>query len=170
MSRRGGLLLEVMISMALFIGAALVVLRVMGDARTSLQRSAVLQRAVDLAMTRVGELELGLVSLADLRAMGRQERGEFEDFEATADPLGIRVRTERTQWDGLVLLELDVLDPERTDPTGDDFVVHSVRTLVRLFEETFDDFEEDPMLDDLPGIDEPSLFDDEVDRFREVVR
>lgn len=156
--------------MALFIGAALVVLRVMGDARTSLQRSAVLQRAVDLAMTRVGELELGLVSLADLRSMGRQERGEFEDLEATEEPLGIRVRTERTQWDGLVLLELDVLDPERIDPMGDDFVVHSVRTLVRLSEETFDEFEDDPMLDDLPETDDQTPFDDEVDRFEEVVR
>lgn len=170
MSRRGGLLLEVMISMALFIGAALVVLRVMSDARTSLQRSAVLQRAVDLAMTRVGELELGLVSLADLRGMGRQERGEFEDLEASAEPLGIRVRTERTQWDGLVLLELDVLDPERTDSTGDDFVVHSVRTLVRLSEETFEDFEDDPILDDLPETDGSTLFDAEMDRFEGVVR
>ncbi len=170
MNRRGGLLLEVMISMALFIGAALVVLRVMSDARTSLQQSAVLQRAVDLAMTRVSELELGLVSLADLRGMGRQERGEFDDLEASVEPLGIRVRTERTQWDGLVLVELDVLDPERIDPTGEDFVVHSVRTLVRLSEENFDDVEDDSMLDGLSQTDDETLFDADMNRFEEVVR
>lgn len=170
MSRRGGLLLEVMISMALFIGAALVILRVMGEARSSLQRSVVLQQAVDLAMTRLVELELGLVSLADLRAMGRQERGEFEDLEASVGPLGIRVRTERTQWDGLVLLELDVLDPERIDPYGDDLVVHSVRTLVRIADASYDEFEEDPILDDLPSQDDASFFNDEIKRFEGEVK
>ena len=169
MKRRGGLLLEVMISMALFIGAALVILRVMGDARTSLQRSAVLQQAVDLAMTRIGELELGLVSLADLRAMGRQERGEFDDLEASTEPLGIRVRTERTQWDGLVLLELDVLDPDRTNPSGGDLVVHSVRTLVRLTDATYDEFEEDSILDDLPSPTEEFGFGYGIDRAEEVL-
>lgn len=168
MSRRGGLLLEVMISMALFIGAALVVLQAMSDARISLQRADLLQRAVDLATTRVSELELGLISLADLRGLGRQERDEFDDIEASVEPLGTRVRTERTQWDGLVLLELDVLDPDRIDPNGDAFVIHSVRTLIRLSEERFEEFEEDPMLDGLPDASEVSTFDDDMDRFEEV--
>ena len=80
MNRRGGILLEVLFAITLFVVAALAILQATGQAARSVDRAAVLQRAVDMATTRMAELEVGLISVGDLRSMDDFVRPEFRRF------------------------------------------------------------------------------------------
>src|SRR5262245_36044128 len=64
---RGGVLFEVMLSVALFAGAAAFTLAATRSVSITLERSQKQQQAVDLARTRLAELEAGLITLGDLR-------------------------------------------------------------------------------------------------------
>jgi len=153
---RGGILLEAMIAMALFVGAALTILRASSQASMAVEEASKLQSAVDLATTRLTELEVGLISLTDLRSGRFESRPEFGDLDQgdSSDPLLIEARTERTAFEGLVLLELHVLDSEREASDGGARRIYSIRKLVRLSEEDVEAYEQDELLDDLPPIEE----------------
>ena len=68
--RRAAVLLEVLVSLALFVGAASFVLTALHTSLSGLARAEEESFAVDLARSRLAELELGLVSMADLRDEG----------------------------------------------------------------------------------------------------
>lgn len=60
-SPAGGVLLEVVVALAIFIGAALAVMACVDRAADSLERTRGMQRAADLARTAMAQLEAGLV-------------------------------------------------------------------------------------------------------------
>ena len=153
MTRRGGILLETMIALALFVGAALSILRSTSQASTSVDRAVTLQHAVDLATTRLAELESGLISLADLRAGLDDPRPEFGEFDSSPSPQRLRVesRTERSAFAGLTLLELSVVDSEQVAADGGARTVFTIRKLIRVREDEVDAYEQDDLLDDLPS-------------------
>ena len=152
MTRRGGILLEVLVALTLFVGAALAILSATGQARRSVEQAGVLQRAVDLATSRMAELEAGLISDADLREGFTESRPEFGEFMPSEVPerLRIEVRTSRSPYDGLTLVELDVLDSEAFAVDGGARVLFTLKQLVRLRDRPVEEYELDEMLDDMP--------------------
>ena len=152
MNRRGGILLEVLFAITLFVVAALAILKATGQASRSVERAAVLQRAVDMATTRMAELEAGLISLADLRSIDdfvRPEFGAFNDAPAE-NRLRIEASTDRSAHGGLSLVELKVLDAEEVAVDGGARIVFTLRQLVRLREGAIDSYESDDLFEDLP--------------------
>jgi hypothetical protein len=161
MNARGGILLEAMIALALFVGAALTILRATSQAAAAVDKAATLQHAVDIATTRLAELETGIVSLADLQAGLDEPRPEFDVFDANtpSERLRVEARTERSIFAGLMLLELSVVDSEQAAFDGGARSIFTIRKLVRVREEEVDAYEQDDLLEDLPlgpnPIDEP---------------
>lgn len=152
MIRRGGVLLEAMVALALFVGAALAILRATSQASVAVEKAAILQHAVDLATTRMAELEAGLISDADLRQGGGESRPEFGAFDPTFEERRLRVETvtRRTYFEGLTLVELSVVDSEQIAPDGGARTIFQMRQLVHLREQVLDTYEMDDMLEDLP--------------------
>lgn len=161
MRRHGGILLEVLVSLALFVGAALAILRATSQAANSIDRAAILQRAVDLATSRMAELESGLIGEGDLRNDLDEPRPEFGAFldEPAERRLRVESSTERTPWDGLSLVELRVLDAEQVAPDGGARVLFTLRRIVRLREGAAEAYESDEMLLDLPETDPATMED-----------
>ena len=152
MTRRGGILLETLLAITLFVVAALAVLQATSQANRAVERAAVLQRAVDLATTRMAELEIGLLGIGDLRSLDdlpRPEFGAFDDGPAE-ERLRIEASTERSPHAGLTLVELTVLDSEDPATDGGARAVFVLRKLVRLRDGVVDAYESDDLLEGLP--------------------
>lgn len=75
--RRGGVLLELLLAMALFAGGAILVLGAMRSAIDGARRTDLRARAMDLAQSRLAELDAGLVAIGDLD--GGLDGGEGSD-------------------------------------------------------------------------------------------
>ena len=93
-SARGGILFEIMLSIAIFAGAALFTLRAVSNALIAFDRSARRQQAMDVARSTLAELEVGLITIADLR--DRSER----DLSRNADQgrYRLRARIDEPHW------------------------------------------------------------------------
>ncbi|MHC4948892.1 MAG: hypothetical protein ACYTG1_11615 [Planctomycetota bacterium] len=134
--RRGGLLLEVLVSIALFAGAAAFVLAAMRSALDGIDRAERRREALDLARSTIAELEAGLVSLGDLRegiAPGTDDA--LGPDLALPSRWRIDARTEPSPWRGLTLLELEVFEETgeiRIDLGEDESPTVVLRQLVRL--------------------------------------
>jgi hypothetical protein len=158
---RGGILFEVMVSIALFAGAGAFAL---GATRAVFSRLDRLQRdqtALDLARSKLASLEAGLTNLAELREGGIGGLGSIEDLGLDEMSLSIdsptmwiiEIETERTEFRGLTLVEITVRE-EHTGPGAEDDATlagATIRQLVRLRGEDAEEYEEDEMLRDLPG-------------------
>jgi len=151
-ARRGGILLEVMVSMAIFIAAAAFVLSATRNVFSGLERSMRDQQAVDLARSKMAELDAELVSIMDLRdgvirSVGSIEAYRDEDGPVDSRPAWIiEVSTERSEHANLTLVELTV----REDRVGEDAARYTLRQLIRLREEDAEAYEEDDLLEGLP--------------------
>ncbi|MCP3904423.1 MAG: hypothetical protein GY715_12415 [Planctomycetes bacterium] len=161
MTRRGGILLEVLLSLALFVAAAAFALGATRSVVGTLDRSRREALAVDLARSRLAELEAGIVTLAELRddAEGLSRAGSVEAFGEEADDGGRRweidVTTERTEFTGLVLVELTVREaPDEAVNDPSRIVECTLRQLVALREGDDEAWEADELLRDLPEADE----------------
>ena len=124
--RRGAMLLEVMLAIALFVGAASLCLAVTRSLFSTLQRSERRQCAVDLARSKLAELEAGLITVQELRGEWPGAVGSrTQDFETDMSAGGPRWRfdavTSRTAYRGLSLLELTV--SEVTDNPRDGQII-----------------------------------------------
>ncbi|MFM1821876.1 MAG: hypothetical protein RI967_142 [Planctomycetota bacterium] len=71
--RAGGILLELLLAIAIFAAAATFTLGAMRDALDGVRRAELRARALDLAATRLAEVDAGLLSIGDL---GGSEVGE----------------------------------------------------------------------------------------------
>ena len=159
-ARRAGILLETVVSLALFVGVGSFVLAALRQANDAAERVLLETRAMDLAATTLAELEAGVITLADLRGEIDLERPEFDDPLAD-DPgeeprLRVEADTARTQWDGLVEVTVRVFD---TQPSAElvlseggfaELRLVELRQLVatRLIGES--EFDEDDLLRGLP--------------------
>ena len=156
--RRGAILLETLIALALFLGAAGFALGAMRTALGRMERSMLEGAAVDLAQSKLAELEAGISDLADLRdsgsALDRVGSVDIEDLAPTAVPYGERweldVETEPTEFDGLSLVTITIREiPD--DPEQLDVFSVSVHQLMALRDDDDAAYDEDDLLDGLPA-------------------
>lgn len=94
--RAGGILLELLLAIAIFAAAATFTLGAMRDALDGVRRAELRARAIDLAATRLAEIDAGLLSIGDL---GGSELGEgggaFAAGAAGADLLSVSLSVVR---------------------------------------------------------------------------
>jgi type II secretory pathway pseudopilin PulG len=159
---RAGVLLEVLVSLALFAVAAAFALSASRSVIESVRRSRLQQRAADIARSKMTELEAGLTPLSALRGgmrsagtpAGPDGSGPGPDESLAAGPdweLDVAVR--RTEFRGLSLIELTVSEAApsgRIAPAHDARVRYTLRQLVRLSDIEPSAFEPDDLLRGLP--------------------
>ena len=106
---RGAVLFEVLLSVALFGGAAAFTLAAMQSVFDSLDRLRSRQEAIDLASSKLAELEAGLISLADLRSGNAADSDERWVFD---------LHSRRSEFTRLTLVELTVRQRESGGGAG----------------------------------------------------
>ncbi|HWB19329.1 MAG TPA: hypothetical protein VG711_03440 [Phycisphaerales bacterium] len=124
-ARRGVVLFEVLVSLAIFAGAAMYVLTTIQGSLQSLDRDRQMLRAMDAARSRMSTLESGAVTLSDLR----------EGSTETADGWTIDVRTNRTEYSGLLLVEVHVSETGAKEDADHPAVKATLRQIVRMDDE-----------------------------------
>lgn len=152
MTRRGAILLELLVALAMFAGAAALTLSIVGNSVTALGRLHERQLAMDVARSKMAELEAGLININDLLDGPIESIGSIDlhDFNAGPPVSGpgswrIEASTEITPWRGLTLAEVRVYtSDEATTPAV------TLRRLLRLREAPVEEYEEDEMLEGLP--------------------
>src|SRR5512145_1515697 len=117
--RRGGILFEVMLAVALFGGAAAFTLGAVRSVLTTLDRTRRQQEAVDLARTKLAELEAGFISLAELSA---------DSIEGWA----LESKSNRSEFANLTLVELTVREQAPHGQAPEQAVSFTLRQLVAL--------------------------------------
>jgi hypothetical protein len=151
-------LFEVLLSIALFAGAAAFTLGASRSALTAIERASLDALALDLARAKLAELDAGTTSIAALReeANGIEQVGSLTEFGADAESFDpertpvweLDVDSEPTEFTGLSLVTITVREVN-SDATA------TLRQLVRLVEEGDERYDEDAMLRDLPAEDAP---------------
>jgi len=153
MIRRGAILLEVLISLALFAGAAAFALRAASQALTRIDRARSQARAMDVARSRLSELEAGLVSLRTITGDdGRVEQigsRDWRDQPSSWDAWEVSVRVARTEDSGLSLVTITVTN-EGSVAASADAVTIVLSEIVRISREDAEEFEENDLLEGVP--------------------
>jgi hypothetical protein len=140
-TRRGGILLEVLLAVALFAGAAATALACVKSVFAALDRTRREQTAVDLARSKMAQLEAGLVSMTELRGQSVDGVGVASDrdqgtgsngsnsSDASATRWIVETHTRRTEFTNLSLVELTVREdlPDSAAPFS-----YTLRQLVNL--------------------------------------
>ena len=155
-TRRGGLLFEVLLAVALFVGAASFSLGCVKSVFSALAQTRREQEAVDLARSSMAELEAGLIGLADLRGQPVDAVGSMRGETAanvtssTSRPRWIvDVKTRRSEFTGLSLVELTVReDTGVSDENAASFTLRQLMPLKRG--DTNDEYERDDLTAGLP--------------------
>ena len=119
--RRGALLLETLLALALFVGAAGYTLVVLRDAIASTDRLERRAEALDLAGSRLAAIEAGIVSI------NAQEDIAEEVLEETQ--MQVEVSVSRSAINGLSRVEVRVLDL-REEMTGEPTILARLATLL----------------------------------------
>ncbi|MCZ6835447.1 MAG: hypothetical protein O7G85_06705 [Planctomycetota bacterium] len=156
--KRGAVLFEVLLSIAIFAGAAMFTLGAVRQGINDLERRIRTARALDLARTAIAQLEAGLIDLADLRegdpdVLMESSKAFDESFEYVR--WTIEAETQRTEYEGLTLLTITVrqeqgeeFGPTRSDD-DEDVASVTLRQLVRLEPIEASPFEDDELVADL---------------------
>ncbi len=106
---RGAVLFEVMLAVVLFGGAAAFTLAAVRSVFTALESMRLQQEAVDLAKSKMAQLEAGLITLADLRGdAGATTTDASADAPKTGHEWNFELKTQRTPYTSLTLVELTV--------------------------------------------------------------
>lgn len=105
--RRGDVLLEVLVALAVFVVGATLLLATARETLASLDRAQRREAATDLARSVLARLEAGVINLQDARA-GRV--GDDDEAARGDEVLSVEVRTRRSPWPGLALVEVRVRD------------------------------------------------------------
>lgn len=155
--RQGALLLEVLLSIALFAGTAAFTLGAANSVFDALDRAKREQEAIDIARSKMAELQTGMISVRDLNSQWSGDIGSFQpevDFNSLDSGLRwtIEVQTSPTEYTGLSLVELTVseLAEQYPDQGGRAAVSFTLRQLLPLSEEDAQDYQEDEILEGLP--------------------
>lgn len=124
MRRHGGLLLETLVALAIFVGVATFSLAAVRDGIIAAERARLRLVAVGLATSRVAEVEAGLVSpwtVGEVDAVDQDSTSGAEDA-----PLRLEMEASPSEFDGLVRVVVSVYEEaESSDAT-------SPRRLARL--------------------------------------
>jgi hypothetical protein len=135
---RGVVLLEALLAIALFVGAAAFTLAATRNAIQAVDRNRRTLEAVDIARSRLAELEAGLITLEDLRGGsddGVGSAGRSAPPRDASEPSSwqVSIKTLRSEFTGLTLVELTIAEAD--DQPLDDFrapVSYTLRQLVAL--------------------------------------
>jgi hypothetical protein len=128
--RCGAVLFEVMLSIALFTGAAAFTLAAVRSVYITLDRTSRQHEAIDLARSKMAQLEAGLITLADLRS-GADDASEGNDSQSK--PRWVyELRTQRTEYTGLTLVELTVHEQQASKAAADNAMSYTLRQLMNL--------------------------------------
>lgn len=104
---RGALLLEVLLSLAIFISAGLMVLTTMGRGVSELEAARLRVVGTDLARSAIAEIEAGVSSAESLNGPvpeWREDGAVFDDALPEETGWELRVETSPTRFDGLTLV------------------------------------------------------------------
>ena len=144
--RRGGLLLEVLVSIAIFVAAAAFCVRATSDSIKAMDRTDLQLVAADLARSAMTQLEAGNLSLADLRE-GRIYGEDLDDQQLiTTGRWQVEADTRPSLRPRLTVITLTVTQDVETESP----VQFVLRELVELREGEAEEWEQDEILDDLP--------------------
>ncbi|MDG2422650.1 MAG: hypothetical protein P8M22_01595 [Phycisphaerales bacterium] len=155
--RRGGLLLEVLVSIAIFVAAAAFCLRATSDVVAAMERTENRLIAADIARSAMSQLQAGTLTLADLRQGSVFGEGADDDRLVTPGQWRVEVQTRPSLRPNLTVVTLTV-EEETKSSTPATFVL---RELVAIRDSNDEIWEEDEIMRDLPII-ENSL-DEESD-------
>lgn len=136
MNRRGAILFELLVSIVIFIAAAAITLRAVSNGYENLRRAHQRQLAVDLARSKLAELEAGLISITQMQSDFITTVGSLDLLESASD---IPRDDDLTQWryevdsgpssySDLTLVEVRIYTPDDVD--GERPTV--LRQLIRL--------------------------------------
>lgn len=149
--RRGSILLEVLLSIALFVGAGAYCLASTRSVLDALDRTQREARALDLARSKLAELQAGLTSITQLEAPWSGEVGSYQpDALEQLDidlPWTIDVESAATEFGDLSLVTMTVAE---NAGEGAAPISVTLRALVLLRDVEPQDVEADDLLDDLP--------------------
>lgn len=155
---RGGVMFEVLLAVALFAGAAALTLGCVKSVFSALDRTRREQEAVDVARSRMAELEAGLITLADLRGQSVNSIGSMSGQESPSPSVEnparwiVDVKTQRSEFTGLSLVELTVReDPAHADVSDGQPMSFSLRQLLPLRRDDAEDYQPDELTDGLPS-------------------
>ncbi len=147
-----------MLALGLFVGSAAFCLAVTRSLFAALDRADRRQLAVDLARSRLAELEAGMVTLQELRGEWGGGVGSVpDDVDLEAGESGsvweIEITTTPSEYRGLSLIELTVTEvsPD-TGADRDDAVSFTLRRLIALREQDPEAYETDELLEGLEGV------------------
>ncbi len=143
-------MLEVMLSIGLFVGAAAFCLGATKSIFVGLERADRRQCAVDLARSRLAELEAGLVAIQALRGewdggVGSHPADDYEQTRPQQRRWTINVETSLSEFSGLTLVELTV--SEISNP--DDAISVTLRQLMSLRDVGVEEYEPDDLFEGL---------------------
>jgi hypothetical protein len=150
--RRGGILFEIVLAVALFAGAAAYTLASVRSVFSTLDQTRRRQGAVDLARSKLAELEAGLINIADLRSGLGATTIDLAEQQQNLRKAGqpswtFALKTSRTEFTGLSLVELTVREDASGDESGT--VSYTLRQLMPLREIDPEAYERDDLLEGL---------------------
>ncbi len=132
--RRGTLLLEVLLALAVFVGAGLAILTVLERSTDALARVRDHRQACDLALSAIARIEAGLDTpesldgpvpewedMSDGRAIEAAGGGKWE----------IDIKTEPSQFSGLTKITVEAIKRRAGDPDGEALARYSIAQVVR---------------------------------------
>ena len=138
--RTGAVLFEVVLAIALFVGAGAFALASVKSVFAALDRSRREQELVDLARTKMAELEAGMINMNDLRGEASASEGSAsanERINKLAQGQGSRwslnVQASRTEFTGLTLVELTASETDVSVPEAER-LSYTLRQLMPLGE------------------------------------
>ncbi len=151
---RGAILLEVMLAIGLFVGAAAFCLGVTKRLFWALERADHRRLAIDLARSKLAELEAGLITVQDLRGEWSGGVGSRPDDDERAGAVAgpsweIDAITTRTEYRGLSLIELTITEVPPDGGVESHGVSFTLRQLIALREQDPEAYEVDEMLEGL---------------------
>ncbi len=141
MSRRGALLLEVLIALSIFVGAAGVALAALSSIRLELRKQEDRRAAIDVAISRLVELEAGITTVERLNdaeydsaeeSFNATGDVEFDEREVGPKRWRIEVMTEASRFEGLTLVTLRVYDTQRALSEREERPTVTLYQLIRL--------------------------------------
>ena len=167
--QRAAVLLEVIVSMVIFVAASGLTLSTASNVLDGLDRQRRQMQAADIAASLLAELEAGLISINDLRDDPSATVGSFRnssrtdfDREQTEPQWRIEISTERSEFEGLSLVTIEVREARENTAmqtqqqmagavSARSEITFTLRQLIELREDEAESYERDEMLEDLPN-------------------
>lgn len=125
MIRRGSVLLECLVALAIFVGIASTVYSLIVAAARSVERTARIERAADLARSALSKIEAGVETPESLNGPVESWRDESDgtfDDNPVQTPWVLEISTEPSEFEGLVMVTARA---ECYEPAGSDRLVAS---------------------------------------------